>query len=72
MTRDKQSTIPPALAKEKEKNRYKKYNRETNKTTGKIPKRQQRTITADSADNKIGHHNTNAPRRQWKVLTTTK
>ena len=33
--RHKQSTIPPALAKEKEKNRYKKHNREMNKITQK-------------------------------------
>ena len=72
--RHKQSTIPPALAKEKEikEKPLQNYNRETNKTTGKIPKRQQRTITADSADNKCGHHNTNATQRQWNVTTATR
>ena len=72
--RHKQSTIPPALARKKEieKNRYKKYNCETNKTTRNIPTRQRSTITVETAGNKFGHHNTKAPERLWNVATATK
>ena len=72
--RHKQSTKPPALAKEKEikMNQYKKYNRETNQTTGKTLKQQRITITVDFADNKTGHHNTNVPQRRWNATTANK
>ena len=60
--RHKQSTMPPTLVKEKEtkEETIQKYNRETNKTTGKTPKQERRTITVEFADSKIGHHHKNA------------
>ena len=72
--RHKQSTIPPALAKEKEINEEpnKKYNRGTNKTTGKMPTQQRRTITVDFADSKTGHHHINARLERKNVTTATK
>ena len=64
--RHKQSTIPPALAKEKEikEEPIQKHNCETNKTTGKMPKQQRRITTVDSTDNKTGHHHNNARQKR--------
>ena len=41
----------------------------------KLPKKHRKdkkTTTVDSAVNKIGLHNTNAPQRPWNVTTATK
>ena len=72
--RHEKSTIPPALAKEKEikDEPIQKNNHETNKTTGRTPRRQRNITTVDSADNKIGPHDTNAPQRPWNATTATK
>ena len=71
--RHKQSTVPPALAKEKEvKDEPIQKNCETNKTTGKTPKQQQRITTAGCADIRTGHHFTSVPQSWWKATTATK
>ena len=66
--RHKQSTIPPALAKDKEIKQEPIQKSKQNNTENNQNKRK---TTADSADNKIGHPNITA-RRNWYNATTAR
>ena len=71
--RYKQSTIPTALAKEKEIKQepiqkiHKKNQQKNPHTQGS----QHKKTTVDFADNKIGHHHTNAQQRRQNAITAT-
>ena len=64
--RHKQSTIPPALAKEKEikEEPIQKIQPRNKQKYRKTPKQHRKTTTADFADNKLGHLHINARRRR--------
>ena len=76
--RHKQSTIAPALAKEKEikeesiQKKQPRNKQKANKNTGKTPNQHRKTTTVDFEDNKIGHLYINARRKRQKAITATK
>ena len=71
--RHKQSTIPTALVKDKERKQepIQKIHKNTNQTKTHTPGNQhKRKTTVEIADNKIGHY-TNAQQRRQNAITAT-